>query len=60
MLKTMQFVFKMIEGASGKIPEQCQGRDLVIVSHSLMGATEAEVLGVKTVNVVLQTQMIPG
>lgn len=59
MLKTMQFVFKMIEGASGKILEQCQGRDLVIVSHSLMGATEAEVLGVKTVNVVLQTQMIP-
>lgn len=59
MLKTMQFVFRMIEESSGMILEHCKGKDLVIVSHSLMGATEAEVLGIPTVNVVLQTQMIP-
>lgn len=59
MLKTMQFVFRMIEESSGAILENCKGKDLVIVSHSLMGATEAEVLGIQTVNVVLQTQMLP-
>ncbi len=59
MLKTMQFIFKIIEESTDSILENCKGKDLVIVSHSLMGATEAEVLGIPTVNVVLQTQMIP-
>ena len=30
-----------------------------MVSHAQMGATEAEVLGIPTVNVTLQTEMIP-
>ncbi len=59
MLKTMNFVFKVIERSSSDIYECCKGKDLVIVSHSLMGATEAEALKIKTVNVTLQTEMIP-
>ena len=59
MLKTMKFVFKIIEQSSGDIYECCKGKDLVIVSHSQMGATEAEALKIKTVNVTLQTEMIP-
>ncbi len=34
------------------------GKDLIIVSHSQMGATEAEVLGIPTINVTLQKEMI--
>lgn len=59
MLKTMNFVFKIIEGATGDIYKACKGMDLVIVSHSQMGATEAEALGIPTVNVTLQVEMIP-
>ena len=59
MLKTMNFVFKIIEQSSGDIYAACKGADLVIVSHSHMGATEAEALHIQTVNVTLQTEMIP-
>lgn len=59
MLKTMNFVFKLIENSTTEIYECCKGKDLIIVSHSQMGATEAEVLGIKTINVTLQTEMIP-
>lgn len=59
MLKTMKFVFKIIEQSTQNIYESCKGNDLVIVSHSQMGATEAEVLKIPTVNVTLQTEMIP-
>lgn len=59
MLKTMKFVFKIIEQSTLNIYESCKGNDLVIVSHSQMGATEAEVLKIPRVNVTLQTEMIP-
>lgn len=59
MLKTMKFVFHIIENSSAEIFESCKEKDLVIVSHSQMGATEAEALGIETVNVTLQTEMIP-
>jgi UDP:flavonoid glycosyltransferase YjiC (YdhE family) len=59
MLKTMKFVFNIIEKSSKDIYETCKNKDLVIVSHSHMGATEAEALGIETVNVTLQTEMIP-
>lgn len=58
MLKTMNFVFKIIQNSTAEIYEACKGKDLIIVSHSQMGATEAEVLGIPTVNVTLQTEMI--
>lgn len=59
MLKTMKFVFNIIENSSNDIYENCKNKDLVIVSHSQMGATEAEALGIETINVTLQTEMIP-
>lgn len=59
MLKTMKFIFKIIEESSKDIYKQCRNKDLVIVSHSNMGAIEAEALNIKTVNVTLQTEVIP-
>ncbi len=58
MLKTMNFVFKIIQNSSHEIYAVCKGKDLIIVTHSQMGATEAEALGIPTVNVTLQTEMI--
>lgn len=58
MLKTMNFVFRIIQESTYEILEVCKGKDLIIVSHSQMGATEAEVLGIPTVNVTLQKEMI--
>lgn len=58
MLKTMGFVFKIIQNSTKEVYEACKGKDLIIVSHSHMGATEAEVLGIPTINVTLQTEMI--
>ena len=59
MLKTMNFVFKIIRNSSEDVYQAAKGRDLIVVSHSQMGATEAEALGIPTVNVTLQTEMIP-
>lgn len=58
MLKTMNFVFRIIQKSTTEIYEACKGKDLIIVSHSQMGAVEAGVLGIPTVNVTLQTEMI--
>lgn len=58
MLKTMSFVFRIIQNSTNEVYDACNGKDLVIVTHSQMGATEAEVLGIPTVNVTLQTEMI--
>lgn len=58
MLKTMNFVFKIIQNSSHEIYAVCKGKDLIIVTHSQMGATEAEALGIPTVNVTLQKEMI--
>ena len=59
MLRTMQFVFKIIESSSDEVYEACKGKDLVIVSHSKIAAAEAQALGIPAVNVTLQTEMIP-
>lgn len=59
MLKTMNFVFDIIVKSTGDVCEACKGMDLIVVSHAQMGATEAEVLGIPTVNVTLQPEMIP-
>ena len=58
LLKTMNFIMKIIEGSSKEVYEICQGKDLIIVTHSQMGAVEAGVLGIPKVNVTLQTEMI--
>jgi len=59
MLKTMKFVFNIIQNSTIEIYEACKNKDLVIVSHSQMGATEAEALNIETINVTLQVEMIP-
>jgi len=58
MLKTMSFVFRIIRESTHEVYEACKGMDLIVVSHSQMGATEAEALGIPTVNVTLQKEMI--
>lgn len=59
MLKTMKFVFNIIDSSSKEVYEACKDKELVIVSHSQIGATEAEALKIKTISVTLQTEMIP-
>ena len=58
ILKTMNFIMKIIEGSTKEVYEICKGKDLIIVTHSQMGVVEAGVLGIPTVNVTLQTEMI--
>jgi UDP:flavonoid glycosyltransferase YjiC (YdhE family) len=58
ILKTMNFIMKIIEGSSKEVYEICKGKDLIIVTHSQMGAVEAGILGIPKVNVTLQTEMI--
>lgn len=57
-LKTMNFVFRIIQKSSKEIYEVCKGKDLIIVSHSQMGSVEAGALGIPTLNVTLQKEMI--
>lgn len=59
MLKTMNFVFQIIEKSTNEVSRACEGMDQIIVTHSQMGAAEAEALNIPTVNVTLQTEMIP-
>lgn len=59
MLRTMNFVFRIIQNSSGDIYQVCKGRQLIIVSHSQMGAAEAQALNIPFINVTLQTEMIP-
>ena len=58
ILKTMNFIMKIIEGSSNEVYKLCEGKDLIVITHSQMGAVEAGVLGIPTVNVTLQTEMI--
>ena len=58
LIKTASFVFRIIQESTDEIYKVCQGKDLIIVSHSQMGAVEADVLGIPTVNVSLQKEMI--
>ncbi len=59
MIKCMNFIMKIIRDSSKEVYELCKGRDLIVVTHSKMGAVEAGVLGIPTVDVTLQTEMIP-
>lgn len=59
MLRTMNFVFRIIQDSTEDILRVCRGEDLILVSHSQIGAVEAKVLGIPTVNVTLQVEMIP-
>lgn len=59
MLKTMNFVFKIIQNSTKEVYNTCIGKDLIIVTHTKMGISEAEALGIPTVSVTLQTEMIP-
>ena len=38
ILKTMNFIMKIIEGSSKEVYGICKGKDLIIVTHSQMGA----------------------
>ena len=58
ILKTMNFIMKIIEGSSKEVYKLCEGKDLIVITHSQMGAVEAGILGIPTVNVTLQTEMI--
>ena len=58
MIRCMNFIMKIIRDSSHEVYELCKGKDLIIVTHSMMGAVEAGVLGIPTVNVTLQTEMI--
>ena len=59
MIRCMNFIMKIIRDSSKEVYELCKGKDLIIVTHSKMGAVEAGVLGIPTVDVSLQTEMIP-
>ena len=58
MLRMMNFVFKIIQNSTKEIFDVCKGKNLIVVSHSQMGATEAEFLKIPTVNVTLQKEMV--
>ena len=58
IIKCMNFIMKIIQGSTKEVFEICKGKELIIVTHSQMGAVEAGVLGIPTVNVTLQTEMI--
>ena len=59
MIRTMNFIMKIIQGATREVYKLCEGRDLIIVTHSKIGAVEAGVLGIPVIDVTLQTEMIP-
>ncbi|MFR1481229.1 MAG: hypothetical protein ACLSB9_38865 [Hydrogeniiclostridium mannosilyticum] len=52
-------MFRIIQDSTEDILRVCRGKDLILVSHSQIGAVEAKVLGIPTVNVTLQVEMIP-
>lgn len=58
ILRTMNFIMRIIQGSTNEVYKLCEGKDLIVVTHSMIGAVEAGVLGIPTVNVTLQTQMI--
>jgi UDP:flavonoid glycosyltransferase YjiC (YdhE family) len=58
-IKTMKFMFKIMEDASHQIKEVCKDIDLVIASHSHMGAAEAEANNIPYITVTLQPTSIP-
>lgn len=59
LIRTMKFVFKIIDKSTFEIKDLCSDVDLVIASHSNIGATEAEASGVPYISVTLQPDVIP-
>lgn len=59
MFRCMNFIMKIIQGSSCEVYKLCEDKDLIVVTHSRMGAVEAGVLGIPTVDVTLQTETIP-
>ncbi len=59
LIKTMNFIMRIIQNSTDEVYNICKGMDFIIISHSHIGEVEAEVLGLPTVNVTLQTEMIP-
>jgi len=59
LIRTMKFVFKIIEESTHEIKKLCSDVDLVIASHSNIGATEAEASGIPFISVTLQPDVIP-
>lgn len=59
LIRTMQFVFKIIEESTFEIKKLCSSADLVVASHSNIGATEAEASGIPFISVTLQPDSIP-
>lgn len=59
LIRTMKFVFKIIEESTFEIKKLCSDADLVVASHSNIGATEAEASGVPFISVTLQPDVIP-
>lgn len=59
VIKTMKFMFKIIENSSMEIRKLCKGVDLVVASHSQIGAAEAEASGIPYISVILQPDVIP-
>lgn len=58
LLKTMNFIMRIIQASTNEVYKLCEKKDLIVVTHSMIGAVEAGVLGIPTVNVTLQTEMI--
>ncbi|MBU5483399.1 glycosyltransferase [Clostridium sp. MSJ-11] len=58
-IRTMKFVFKIIEESTFEIKKLCLNADLVVASHSNIGATEAEASGIPFISVTLQPDIIP-
>jgi sterol 3beta-glucosyltransferase len=59
LIRVMQFTVSTLKQASPDILSLCQEADVVVVSHSLAGAAEADKLGKPTVSVTLQHQAVP-
>lgn len=58
-IRTMKFVFKIIEGATDEIYGLCRDTDLVVASHSHAGAVEAQACQKPLISVTLQPDMLP-
>ena len=58
-IRTMKFMFKIMENASLEIKQLCLDASLVIASHSHLGAAEAEACGIPYISVTLQPGFLP-
>ncbi|SFU44429.1 glycosyltransferase [Butyrivibrio sp. M55] len=58
-MREQEFVADFFQNATHDILNACKGRDMVIVGHTMIGAVEAEALGIPTINVTLQKESIP-